>query len=78
MPGWRVARTSSHPRRAAAGVIRRKARDIEQIAGTSLSMVELLRRGLRLAEISGQFVIFRNRAPILTLASAAEDKQQRI
>lgn len=59
-------------------MIRRKARDIEQIAGTSLSMVELLRRGLRLAEISGQFVIFRNRAPILTLASAAEDKQQRI
>ncbi len=41
-------------------------------------MAELLRRGLPVAENSGQFVIFRNRAPILTLASAAEDNQQRI
>ncbi len=46
------------------GVIRRKARDIERIAGMDLFMLEIRRRGYQVAENSGQIIIFCNRAPI--------------
>lgn len=45
-------------------VIRRKARDIERFVGMERFMAEIDRRGYQVAENSGQFVIFCNRAPI--------------
>ena len=49
---------------AQGGVIRRKARDIERFAGMDLFMAEIHRRGFRVAENSGQIIIFCNRAPV--------------
>lgn len=46
------------------GVIRRKARDIERCAGLDLFLQEVERRGYRVIENAGQFVIFCNRGPI--------------
>ncbi len=46
------------------GVIRRKARDIERFVGMEVFMREIRRRGYRVAENSGQIVIFCNRAPV--------------
>lgn len=46
------------------GVIRRKARDVERFAGMDQFLREIERRGFRVAENSGQFIIFCNRAPI--------------
>jgi len=46
------------------GVIRRKARDIERFVGMDRFMVEIDRRGYRLAENAGQIIIFCNRSPI--------------
>ena len=51
-------------------VIRRKKRDIERFAGLDLFMTEIHRRGFRVAENSGQLIIFCNRAPIRWLTSA--------
>ncbi len=51
------------------GVIRRKARDIERFAGMELFLREIDRRGFCVAENSGQFIIFCNRAPIRWLTS---------
>lgn len=45
-------------------MIRRKARDIERFVGMERFMAEIDRRGYQVAENSGQFVIFCNRAPI--------------
>ena len=45
-------------------VIRRKARDIERFVCMERFMAEIDRRGYQVAENSGQFVIFCNRAPI--------------
>ena len=45
-------------------VIRRKARDVERFAGMELFMAEINRRGWRVAENAGQFIIFCNRAPV--------------
>lgn len=46
------------------GVIRRKARDIERFVGMDRFMVEIDRRGYRVAENAGQIIIFCNRSPI--------------
>lgn len=46
------------------GVIRRKARDVERYAGMERFLAEINRRGYQVAENSGQFVIFCNRAPV--------------
>ena len=54
------------------GVIRRKARDVERFAGMDLFMREIHRRGYHVAENSGQFVIFCNRAPIRWLTAPPE------
>ncbi|WP_317133913.1 aspartate aminotransferase [Tropicibacter oceani] len=45
-------------------VIRRKARDIERFVGMEAFMREIHRRGYRVAENSGQIVIFCNQAPV--------------
>ncbi len=50
-------------------MIRRKARDIERFAGMDLFKREIHRRGYRVAENSGQFIIICNNAPIRWLTS---------
>ncbi|MGH1452331.1 MAG: aspartate aminotransferase [Paracoccaceae bacterium] len=50
------------------GVIRRKARDVERFAGMERFMAEVHRRGYRVAENSGQLIIFCNRAPVRWLS----------
>lgn len=54
------------------GVIRRKARDVERFAGMDMFMREIRRRGYRVAENSGQLVIFCNRAPVRWLTAPPE------
>lgn len=50
-------------------VIRRKAWDIERFVGMALFMAEIDRRGYQVAENSGQYVIFCNRAPVRWLTA---------
>lgn len=45
-------------------VIRRKARDVERYAGMELFLAEVHRRGFRVAENSGNLIIFCNRGPL--------------
>lgn len=52
-----------------SAVIRPRARDIERLTGMDLFMRKLHRRGYRVAENSGQFIIFGNRTPIRWLTS---------
>lgn len=54
------------------GVIRRKARDVERFAGMDALMREIHRRGYRVAENSGQLIIFCNQAPVRWLTQAPE------
>lgn len=54
------------------GVIRRKARDVERFAGMDRFLAEIHRRGYQVAENSGQFIIFCNRAPIRWLTPPPE------
>lgn len=54
------------------GVIRRKARDVERFAGMGPFLAEIERRGFQLAENSGQFIIFCNRAPVRWLTAPPE------
>jgi hypothetical protein len=53
-------------------VIRRKARDVERFAGMELFMAEINRRGWRVAENAGQFIIFCNRAPVRWLTPSPD------
>jgi hypothetical protein len=46
------------------GVIRRQVRDVERIIGCRAFEAEVRRRGYRLVENSGQYVIFCNREPV--------------
>lgn len=45
-------------------VIRRKARDVERFVGRERFMAEIERRGYRVAENAGQYIIFCNREPV--------------
>jgi len=49
------------------GVVRRRVRDVERIAGRELFCREVRRRGFRAIENNGHFVVFCNRAPIYPL-----------
>ena len=53
-------------------VIRRKARDVERYAGMELFLSEVRRRGYRVAENSGNFIIFCNRGPVRWLTDPPE------
>ena len=46
------------------GVIRRQVRDVERILGRDCFETEVRRRGYRMVESSGQYIIFCNRAPV--------------
>jgi hypothetical protein len=55
--------------RAAAdgGIVRRKVSDVERILGRERFVRELHRRGFHAVENAGQFVIFCNREPVMTV-----------
>lgn len=46
------------------GVIRRQVRDVEKILGRTPFEIEVRRRGYRMVENAGQFVVFCNREPV--------------
>ena len=46
------------------GILRRSARDVDQLIGRDVLLAELQARGFRAIENNGQIVIFCNRAPI--------------
>lgn len=46
------------------GIVRRKVRDVERIMGRAAFEAEMRRRGYRVLENAGQFVIFCNREAI--------------
>ena len=55
--------------RAAAegGIVRRSVEDVERLIGRDRFLHEVGRRGFRVAENAGQFVIFCNRDPVRLL-----------
>lgn len=55
--------------RAAAegGIVRRKVADVERLIGRQRFLHEVHRRGFRVVENAGQFVIFCNRQPVRLL-----------
>lgn len=50
------------------GVIRRRIRDVDRLAGRKTFLAEMRRRGLAVAADAGQFAIFGNREPLRRLA----------
>lgn len=46
------------------GVIRRKIRDVDRMIGREPFLAEMRRRGYKVLENAGQYVIFCNREPI--------------
>ena len=46
------------------GIVRRRVRDVERIIGRDAFLRELRRRGFRVVENAGQFVIFCNCEPV--------------
>lgn len=50
---------------AEGGIVRRKVADVERLVGRQRFLREVHRRGFRVVENAGQFVIFCNRQPVL-------------
>ncbi|MFC3086212.1 N-(5'-phosphoribosyl)anthranilate isomerase [Tabrizicola soli] len=53
---------------AEGGTVRRKVSDVERLVGRERFLHEVLRRGFRVVENAGQFIIFCNREPVHVLA----------
>lgn len=49
------------------GIVRRKVRDVERLIGRERFLHEVRRRGYRVAENAGQFIVFCNRDPVRLL-----------
>jgi hypothetical protein len=52
---------------AEGGTGRRKANDVERIVGRERFLNEVRRRGFRVVENAGQFIVFCNREPVYVL-----------
>ena len=52
---------------AEGGTVRRKVSDVERLIGRERFLREVSRRGFRVVENAGQFIIFCNREPVLLL-----------
>jgi hypothetical protein len=52
---------------AEGGTVRRKVSDVERLVGRDRFLREVSRRGFRVVENAGQFIIFCNREPVLLL-----------
>ena len=53
---------------AEGGTVRRKVADVERLIGRDRFIHEVRRRGFRVVENAGQFIIFCNRAPVFLLS----------
>lgn len=49
---------------AEGGIVRRKVQDVDRILGRDRFLLEVRRRGFRVVENAGQFIIFCNREPV--------------
>ncbi|MBS3982036.1 MAG: N-(5'-phosphoribosyl)anthranilate isomerase [Rhodobacteraceae bacterium] len=52
---------------AEGGTVRRKVADVERLIGRERFLHEVRRRGFRVVENSGQFIVFCNREPVYVL-----------
>ena len=52
---------------AEGGTVRRKVSDVERLVGRDRFLHEVRRRGFRVVENAGQFIIFCNREPVYIL-----------
>jgi hypothetical protein len=52
---------------AEGGIVRRKVSDVERILGRDRFLREVRRRGYRVAENAGQFIVFCNTDPVWLL-----------
>ena len=52
---------------AEAGIVRRRIKDVERLIGRERFLHEVRRRGFRVVENAGQFVIFCNNEPVQIL-----------
>jgi hypothetical protein len=52
---------------AEGGTVRRKVADVERLIGRDRFLHEVRRRGFRVAENAGQFIVFCNREPVRLL-----------
>lgn len=52
---------------AEGGIVRRKIADVERLIGRDRFLYEVRRRGFRVVENAGQFIIFCNRQPVRLL-----------
>jgi hypothetical protein len=53
---------------AEGGTVRRKVSDVERLVGRERFLIEVHRRGYRVVENAGQFVVFCNREPVYLLS----------
>jgi hypothetical protein len=53
---------------AEGGTVRRKISDVERLVGRERFLHEVHRRGFRVVENAGQFIVFCNREPVLLLS----------
>jgi hypothetical protein len=49
------------------GTVRRKVSDVERLIGRERFLHEVRRRGFRVVENAGQFIVFCNREPVYVL-----------
>jgi hypothetical protein len=52
---------------AEGGSVRRKVADVERLIGRDRFLHEVRRRGFRVVENAGQFIVFCNREPVYVL-----------
>lgn len=52
---------------AEGGTVRRKVADVERLIGRDRFLYEIRRRGYRVVENAGQFIVFCNREPVYLL-----------
>ncbi len=52
---------------AEGGTVRRKVADVERLIGRARFIYEVHRRGFRVVENAGQFIVFCNREPVYLL-----------
>jgi hypothetical protein len=52
---------------AEGGTVRRKVADVERLIGRDRFLHEVRRRGFRVVENAGQFIVFCNREPVYLL-----------
>lgn len=63
-----IAQLFSARTAAEGGIVRRQVKDVERLVGRQRFLHEVNRRGFRVVENAGHFVIFCNREPVRILS----------